>query len=408
MIYYKIMSFMYGRLYAGLATISVLSFLSMVLLPVVFGQQNLLTYTDPQNKSTIQYPSNWIINETQHGQIYTVFDSQEANAKNFYIVSFRLGIDNTPSSLDLNQYLQNSIKGYESTPTFQNFQVVESGINYNLAGKPAYKLVGTYTNSQSGIKRTLIETGTVVGSSIYYIEVLVDADQYFNYLPIINNMIGSYQINNATNNTSSTSSTPSSVVYPTSNNTLATAGTITPSGQNGFNIYQNSNMNIKLTYPNNWNISEFNNTFIIYPIKTDNVLSRIKPIFSVTAIDSSMFGSLDNALLSFLHYQATNKTNFNPIETTSTTVSKNNINARMAIYTYDDNKYGKTKEMSVFTTSGNNVYKFSYVTDEYNYPIYLPIILNMLNSLEFPNSTNNSNMIQGQNTKLPLGSTSID
>ena len=280
-----------------------------------------------------------------------------------------------------------------------------------MGGHPAYKLIGAYTSSKTGNKYTFIETGFVTGSSIYYIYELYHSDQYFNYLPIIDKMINSFAINNATRGTSSTTS-PNlpSTGYPVSNNTTeATAGTIIPSGQNGFNIYQNSNMNIKLTYPNNWNISEFNNTFIIYPIKTDTVLSGIKPIFSVTALDSSIFGSFDDALLSFLHYQTTNKTNFTPIEMTTTKVSKDNINARMAIFTYDYNKYGKIKEMSVFTKSGNNIYKFSYTTDEYNYPIYLPIILNMLSSLEFTNSTYNSNTIQGQNTTtLPLGSTSID
>ena len=94
-----------------------------------------------------------------------------------------------------------------------------------LAVKPVYKIVGTYTSSTSGNKKTLIETGTMIGSSIYYIQVLVDSDQYFNYLPTINNMINSYQINNntvsnngyqtyITNNTSSQTNRPYRILLP--------------------------------------------------------------------------------------------------------------------------------------------------------------------------------------------------
>ena len=58
------------------------------------------TFNDFNRGVSIQYPSNWIKNNTQDGISFTKFDSQETNAKNYYIVSFRLGIDNTTSSLD--------------------------------------------------------------------------------------------------------------------------------------------------------------------------------------------------------------------------------------------------------------------------------------------------------------------
>src|SRR6476469_8125499 len=148
----------------------------------------------------MQYTSDWIKNDKQNGQIYAQIDSQDLNSKNLYLADFRLGIDNTTAYLDLNSYLQNTISSYKSSQAFQNFQVIESGTNYNFAGYPAYKLIGIFTDPNSGIIFNTIETGVIVGSSVYYIYALVESDQYFNYLPIINNMINSFQINNNNNN----------------------------------------------------------------------------------------------------------------------------------------------------------------------------------------------------------------
>ena len=87
---------------------------------------NYVNYTNTNYGVSIQYPSNWIKNETQQGQIYTEFDSPEATVNNFYNVYFRLAIDNTTSITDISNYLQNEIKIFRSSPGFQNFQVVES------------------------------------------------------------------------------------------------------------------------------------------------------------------------------------------------------------------------------------------------------------------------------------------
>jgi hypothetical protein len=362
---------------------------------------NMVPYTNPHYGIKMLYPSDWIKNDTQNGQIYAQFDSPDLNSKNLYLADFRLGIDNTTANLDLNSYLQNSISSYKSSQAFQNFQVIESGTNYNFAGYPAYKLIGIFTDPNSGIIFNTIETGVIVGSSVYYIYALVESDQYFNYLPIINNIINSFQINN--NNNLTTSGSSGAYQTPTTNSTIP-VGTITPSDQNGFNLYENPNLNIKLTYPNNWNVSENNDTLFLYPTKIDNIVPGLKPFFMITTFDASGVESSDKALLSILHYATTNKTNFTPIQSTSLKVSKDNTYASMAIYSYDDSIYGNIKEMTVVAIKGNVGYMFVFSTDQYNYQIYLPIILNMLSSLEFPNSTIGPNITQGQqqSTYLPL------
>ena len=85
-------------------------------------------------------------------------------------------------------------------------------------------------------------------------------------------MMNLFQINS--NNTSSSTSLGA---YNVSKHGTISIGTITPSGQNGFNLYENPNLNIKLTYPDNWNVSENNDTLFLYPAKIDMIL--IKAVF---------------------------------------------------------------------------------------------------------------------------------
>ena len=176
-------------------------------------------------------------------------------------------------------------------------------------------------------------------------------------------MINSFQINsNNNNNNLTTSGSSGAYQTPTTNRTIP-VGTITPSDQNGSNLYENPNLNIKLTYPNNWNVSENNDTLFLYPAKIDNIGPGLKPIFMITTFDASGVESSDEALLSILHYATTNKTNFTPIQSTSLKVSKDNIYASMAIYSYDDSIYGNIKEMTVVAIKGNVGYMFVFRTD---------------------------------------------
>jgi hypothetical protein len=359
---------------------------------------NMVPYTNPNYGIKMQYPSDWMKNETQDGTSIVAFSSPETDSKNLFISKMTLAKVDNPTTLNLDNYLQNEIEFFKTYPLFHNLQILESGTNYTLGGYPAYKIVGTFTNPDTDNNQEFIDTGIVVGSSVYYFSIIVDTDQYYTYLPIINDMMNSFQINS--NNTSSSTSLGA---YNVSNSTIS-IGTITPSGQNGFNLYENPNLNIKLTYPDNWNVSENNDTLFLYPAKIDNIVPGLKPFFMVTTFDASGVESSDKALLSILQYDATQKTKFTPIQSTSLKVSKDNINAPMAIYSYDDSTYGNVKEMTVVAIKGNVGYIFVFNTDQYNYSIYLPIILNMLSSLEFPNSTIGSNITQGQqqSTHLPL------
>jgi PsbP-like protein len=154
--------------------------------------QQFPTYQNPTYGVTIQYPSDWIKNETMQGSLFVKFDSSQAY-KGYYIAEVRLGTYNSPSG-NLTDFLNNEINSYRKSPSYQNLIIADNNTNSTLAGRPAYRVVLTATNPYSGIIYTTIETGTIIGSKVYYIHSLVIADQYSNYFPIIQKMIDSLEI----------------------------------------------------------------------------------------------------------------------------------------------------------------------------------------------------------------------
>ena len=153
------------------------------------------TYQNYTNGVSIQYPSNWIKNQTQNGQNFVQFNSPEIGSKGLYVLTYYLGIDNQPKSLDLKQYLQNEIRAYQNINSgWKNFQLVRSSTNLTLADLPAYEIIGTAIDNSTGILREIIEIGTFVGPSVYYHSIYMDENLLSYYLPILNRMKESFDI----------------------------------------------------------------------------------------------------------------------------------------------------------------------------------------------------------------------
>jgi hypothetical protein len=63
----------------------------------------------------------------------------------------------------------------------------------NLAGNPAYILTGTYNDPRYGI-RHIMDTGTILDDKGYFIQYLGTPIKYEQYLPIVQQMINSFEI----------------------------------------------------------------------------------------------------------------------------------------------------------------------------------------------------------------------
>jgi hypothetical protein len=78
--------------------------------------------------------------------------------------------------------MKNEANTYDSTD-FPNFRLVDSNTSSTLADKPAYKFVFVDIPDDGPPQSKNVETGTIVGSTVYWILALIDADQYSNYIP---------------------------------------------------------------------------------------------------------------------------------------------------------------------------------------------------------------------------------
>ena len=98
-------------------------------------------------------------------------------------------VDNVDPNESLNQHVSDTISDDKSSLT--NFKL-ESNLNVSLAKLPAYKLIYTYKYQGENIKE--LETGTIVGNKVYYIQYYNSPTQFDTDLPIAQKMIDSFKI----------------------------------------------------------------------------------------------------------------------------------------------------------------------------------------------------------------------
>jgi photosystem II reaction center protein PsbP len=169
-------------------------------------------YQNPIYGIQIQHPSDWRIDE---GDVYAddyitdivSFIAPIRSDTESYAPSLSISIDNLPPNLNENlyEYLNRITNDYDDI--LKEFEVIESDTNSILAGKPAYKLVST--DEEDGIDYKNMEIGAIIGDKVYFIEYDAEEDQYSDYLPTIQKMMDSFQLDD-TNPTSQESPLSSS------------------------------------------------------------------------------------------------------------------------------------------------------------------------------------------------------
>jgi hypothetical protein len=101
-------------------------------------------------------------------------------------------MDPLPYHRNLNEYLIETIKDY--SVAYSNFIEIESNTNSYLSGHNAYKLIYTYTETNSDMKMKAMEIGTIVDNKVYYIEYQAEESEFDKYLSNIDYWINSFQI----------------------------------------------------------------------------------------------------------------------------------------------------------------------------------------------------------------------
>jgi eukaryotic-like serine/threonine-protein kinase len=150
---------------------------------------NLLTYQNSTFGIKIQYPSNWEKQENGTRQ-----DTQTD------IVTFLSPLINSRANLDvsiddisgekgisLTQYANQSIAAVPDVKL-----IASNTNNVVIAGLPAYRTVYSSTDGNTILKT--MEIGVMKGNKVYIVTYEAAMQEYAKYLPIIQRMIGSFQI----------------------------------------------------------------------------------------------------------------------------------------------------------------------------------------------------------------------
>jgi serine/threonine-protein kinase len=159
---------------------------------------NFSTYDNSTYGIRIQYPSDWDKEENgtrQHTvtDVVTFFPSSSSTN-----ASLDISIDDISDEMgtSLAQYASDSISDYKGS--FANFNLIESSSSTNnnnnilLGGLPAYRLTYTYTDQNNNFKDT--EIGAIKDNKVYILTYEAGLSEYNKYLPIVQNMVNSFQI----------------------------------------------------------------------------------------------------------------------------------------------------------------------------------------------------------------------
>ncbi|HYA82071.1 MAG TPA: PsbP-related protein [Candidatus Bathyarchaeia archaeon] len=149
---------------------------------------NLLTYENSTNDIKLQYPSSWYKIVNVSSPVVVVFIPRVNNSN----ATLNISTDDISDEkgIRLAQYASEKFSSFKHE--LQDFKLVGLTTNNTLAGLPAYKSIYTYGTSQNTTKG--IEVGVIKGDRVFIVTYEAAPNSYDKYLPIVQQMIKSFQI----------------------------------------------------------------------------------------------------------------------------------------------------------------------------------------------------------------------
>jgi PsbP len=157
-------------------------------------QQQFSTYTDPEGRFSIDYPSNWTVNPATNR-----FQSTVATFRPYFGGPTSLvQIINTPSlesSSSMSSLAARSVTRGLQSSGYVTFQDVECS-KYTLSGEQACSMILTNSGSASlGTKSIAILTVvTIIDGKTYAVILGAGQDEFDSYLPTFENMLASFKL----------------------------------------------------------------------------------------------------------------------------------------------------------------------------------------------------------------------
>lgn len=150
-----------------------------------------LTYESPVYGIRIQYPDGWeiLIQNTSNSSLSLRFDSPPENDTDTYRENVRFVIDTISNNTALGNFTSATLTSYlESYPDLKFSEVSSTNLTNNAI--PAYKLVASHT--QEGLD--FMQIFAIKEDKVYSILYSSEKSRYSTYLPIIEEMINSFEV----------------------------------------------------------------------------------------------------------------------------------------------------------------------------------------------------------------------
>ena len=159
-------------------------------LPSVSAQTKYLTYTNTNVGFTIKYPSDWTVNDTNTNNI--IFN--KVGQVDVLVSKVQ------HSNVSLADGIKKTLAGMEP----KGFRLTELNNNAYLAGHQAIRITGIHhyggggePTSTSGVQPhdvKIMSSSIKSGMDVYIVSYISSPDTYFTYLPIVNQMLDSFQV----------------------------------------------------------------------------------------------------------------------------------------------------------------------------------------------------------------------
>ena len=145
---------------------------------------NFSTYENNDSNLKIDYPSDWILMENSSSSIE--FRPQTSSQSGEFVKMSVIPL--ASKSITMQSIVAETLKNKSNT--LDNFQLQDTNIVPNLQNIPMHKLVYSYTNSNKE-KIMLLDFGMINNNQLYLFSFISSPSVYYNYIPIVDKMIGS-------------------------------------------------------------------------------------------------------------------------------------------------------------------------------------------------------------------------
>jgi hypothetical protein len=164
-------------------------------------QQQYSLYENPQNNFSIEYPSDWQVEERRAGVVATFSSRFETNFDPF-AANFAIGVENLTAGNSLDNYTRSVVALLQSQPPGPDFNFTGGPMPTTFGGLPAQRIGFTVTAPNErglGSESRLdgVQIWTIDNGTAYVLSFAAEQNKFSSYLPVIEHIIDTFRITRA-------------------------------------------------------------------------------------------------------------------------------------------------------------------------------------------------------------------